>query len=185
MSVPHRIVFVQHNFPMFRITFTQNDYYIYINLYKYTYICIIESSPAASPTGLIGHELQCLQRNVWDRRFSAERCVEFEASFFSYSSFVKMDVCNLQTVQESMFLLLFSVKCVRCSDVCLILFPSYTSLFVKLIDCLGDSLPEKNGPVCHRRSAPSLYEMQWSPGASGRLEQYLVPFLLLIPPPRK
>ena len=91
---------------------------------------MIESSPAASLTGLIGHELQCLQRNVWDRRFSAERCVGFEASDLSYSCFVKMDVCMQPTdstrIKTCFF---FSVKCVRCSDVCLILFPSYTSLF--------------------------------------------------------
>lgn len=126
LSVPHRILFVHHNFPRFpshslKMTIISISIYIYI----------VASSPDASPTGLIGHELQCLQRNVWDRRFSTERCVEFEASFFFYRSFVYWMYATYRQYKNPYFC--FSVKCVRCSDVCLILFPSYTSLFLKLI----------------------------------------------------
>lgn len=121
---------------------------------------MIESSPAASLRGLIGHELQCLQRNVWDRRFSAERCVGFEASYFSYNCFVKMDASNPCFFSVHVFVVPLYVW--------YYFLPIHHSLWSA--DCLGDSFALKKwSRVCHRRSAPSLYEMQWSPGASGRL----------------
>ena len=164
MSVPHRIVFVQHNFPMFPITFTQNGYYIYINLYKYI---IIESSPAASLTGLIGHELQCLQRNVWDRRFSAERYVELRLPICLIVVLLKWMYATYRQYKNSCCCFFFRKMCslFRC------MFDIISFLYITLCGPLIALfyLPQNDGPV-HRRSAPSLYEMQWSPGASGRLD---------------
>lgn len=128
-------------FPCFRshsLEMTIISISIYRNIFKYIYIYMIESSPAASLRGLIGHELQCLQRNVWDRRFSAERCVGFEASYFSYNCFVKMDASNPCFFSVHVFVVPLYVW--------YYFLPIHHSLWSA--DCLGDSFALKKMVPC-------------------------------------